>query len=179
MTDEFTTGEILDDSTVETGAPEKVAAAEPATKKRGRPSKSGGAPLDSPVKTKNGKIKTDRKKLANGLAAAHAIAARMANQPLLALNEEKSEHEKLADAIGEILDYYAVTVNPVAVMWSNLAVVAASIYAPRFALITANKRQAAPQRQAQQAKPPASAGDGFYQPPVGTPFVDETGGLIQ
>ena len=179
------TGEIIgDEEPAETaGGPEKIEPAKAGVKKRGRPPISDKAAGlgESPLKTKGGKIKSDRKKLAAGLAAAHAIAAKMTGQPALTLDDARGEPEKLADAIGEILDYYSVAVNPVMVMWANLAFVAGSIYIPRAAIIAASKPKAPPMTAKPETarNPNPRQSPGVYTPNPGQFYDDGTGGLIQ
>jgi len=58
------------------------------------------------------------------------------------------------------MQHYNMSVSPVVAAWANLAVVCATIYAPKFLMFDAMRKQARQQQyQAQTQQPPANVFD--------------------
>lgn len=128
----------------------RVEPADPVEKKK-RTRKAASPSSSTPGKKPS---KRNRERWTDGIMAAHEIAALHLKAPELRVSA--GEAEKLADATCDILDYYAIEIDPVKAMWANFAVTALMIYAPRVVDISRRvameKRERAPvvQMQTQQ-----------------------------
>jgi hypothetical protein len=67
------------------------------------------------------------------LHSVHLAGAFILKTPQLALDE--SESKQLADAISQVSELYDVPIDPRAVAWGNLIMVAGTIYVPRIIAI--------------------------------------------
>jgi hypothetical protein len=119
---------------------------EPVTKRRGRRPKAEipKADKEPEPKAKTGAKKStketlqiDREMLAKQLAAGHAMLAAYLRKPYFTITDE--EAARLADAFGDILEYYQVTVAKGVVLWLNLATALVMVEGPRVAMLLAQR----------------------------------------
>lgn len=108
-----------------------------------------------------------RSALARQVAGIHKLVGIAVGQPqLVAISDDQAE--TLTNAALDVMQHYDMSVSPVVAAWANLAAVCATIYAPKFLMFNAMRKQARQQQyQAQSQQQPAnvfdfSAGGGGY-----------------
>ena len=91
-----------------------------------------------------------RAQLAKQVAGVHQLVGIAIGQPqLVAISDEQAT--SLTNAAMDVMQYYDMSISPVAVAWANLAAVCATIYAPKFLMFSAMRKAA---KQSQQSHQP-------------------------
>lgn len=103
-----------------------------------------------------------RSALARQVAGIHKLVGIAVGQPqLVAISDDQAEN--LTNAALDVMQHYDMTVSPVVAAWANLAAVCATIYAPKFLMFNAMRKQARQQQYqaqaAQTAQQPANVFD--------------------
>lgn len=82
-----------------------------------------------------------RAQLAKQVAGVHQLVGIAIGQPqLVAISDEQAT--SLTNAAMDVMQYYDMSISPVAVAWANLAAVCATIYAPKFLMFSAMRKAA-------------------------------------
>lgn len=90
-----------------------------------------------------------RAQLAKQVAGVHQLIGIAIGQPqLVAISDDQAV--SLTNAAMDVMQHYDMSISPVAVAWANLAAVCATIYAPKFLMFNAMRKQA---QQYHQPKP--------------------------
>lgn len=116
-----------------------------------RPRASAGSKSRAKKGTKSGlDLNAEaRAQLAKQVAGVHQLIGIAIGQPqLVAISDDQAV--SLTNAAMDVMQHYDMSISPVAVAWANLAAVCATIYAPKFLMFNAMRKQA---QQYHQPKP--------------------------
>lgn len=124
---------------------------------RTRARTDGGGTKSRAKKSQNSRLDLNaeaRKQLAKQVAGIHKLIGIAVGQPqLVAITDDQAEN--LTNAALDVMQHYDMSVSPVVAAWANLAAVCATIYAPKFLMFNAMRKQArSMHRQPQQDEQP-------------------------